>query len=51
MFKILCVEDTPEVRLILKATLAAYELSFAPTMKSALELIEKEKFSLFLMDI
>lgn len=51
MFRILCVEDTPEVRLILKATLAAYDLVFAVTMKAALELIEKEKFSLVLMDI
>lgn len=51
MLPILCVEDHPETRLMLQATLGHYPLQFATTMKEAVALLEKEQFSLVLMDI
>lgn len=51
MLPILCVEDTSETRLILQATLNTYQLQFATTMKEAVALLEKDQFSLVLMDI
>lgn len=54
MFNILCVEDTPETRVILEATFSEYpfyQLQFAESMKSAIELIERERFSFILLDI
>ncbi|CAN5589805.1 response regulator transcription factor [soil metagenome] len=51
MARILCVEDTPEVRLIIQATLSNYQVVFADTMAAALPMIEKDRFDLVLMDI
>lgn len=51
MRPLLCVEDTPDTRLILKATLGAYPLQFASTMKEAVECLNSEQYSLVLMDI
>ena len=51
MSKILCVEDAPDVLLILEATLRGYQLSFAKTIEGALDLLRQSKFSLVILDV
>lgn len=51
MQRILCVDDAPEVRLILEATLRGHHLTFAATSKEATQILAREKFTLILMDI
>ena len=51
MHKILCVEDAPEVLLILENVLRGYDYLFATNLKQAQELLARTQFSLVLLDI
>jgi len=50
--RILSVEDNEHTRLLLEHTLQdAYDVTFAPSTKEALNLVEAEPFDLLLLDI
>lgn len=51
MDRILCVEDAPDVLMILEATLGKPRLTVATTLKDAYTLLQDQKFSLVLLDI
>jgi two-component system response regulator TctD len=51
MYKILCVEDEADVQAVIKATLRAHRLVFAKTVKEAEMLINRDRFSLVIIDI
>ncbi len=51
MQRILCVEDAPDVLMILEAALRGYQLTFATTTKQASEFISREQYALVLLDI
>lgn len=51
MHKILCVEDAPDTLLILKTTLAGYDVATARSLQEAKALLHKERFSLVLLDV
>jgi DNA-binding response OmpR family regulator len=51
MHRILCVEDSPEVRLILEATLRDHQVTFASTAREATAILSRDRFDLVLMDI
>jgi DNA-binding response OmpR family regulator len=51
MFRILCVEDANDTIEILSSTLYGYEVSFAKTVKEALDQLESKPFELVLLDI
>jgi len=51
-WRILCVEDHPETRDLLKLlfNLQGYEVAFATTLAEGLRLAQSERFDLFLLD-
>lgn len=51
MHRILCVDDAPEIRLILESTLSGHHLSFASSFQEATQFLSKETFDLVLLDI
>ncbi len=51
MYKILCVEDAPEILLILESILQGYDYLFATTLKQAQDLLARTQFSLVLLDV
>lgn len=51
MRQILCVEDSPEVRLMLETALGDYLLTFATSLREARQAIAASSFSLVLLDI
>ena len=51
MKSILCIEDSPEVIAILKATLQGHSLCFTSSLKEAERLVNHSSFSIVLLDI
>lgn len=51
MKSILCVEDSEEERLLLRAGLAGYAVNFATSVKTGLQALEKGNYSLLILDL
>jgi len=51
MNRILCVEDSKDSLLLLEEALAGHPLAFATTLREALNLVSRESFDLYLIDI
>ena len=51
MFKILCVDDAPEITQLLKITLAAHEVYIAATVKDAEDMLARFDFSMLVLDV
>lgn len=51
MAKILCVEDNPEVRILVEAALSPMEVMFATTVHAAREMLEVGRFDLIILDL
>lgn len=51
MRAVLVVEDSPEMRLLVEASLQDYSLTFATTLSAARQALRREKFALMLLDL
>lgn len=51
MHQILCVEDAPEMRLLVETALGVFQVSFATTLAEARAAIDKNRYDLILLDI
>jgi DNA-binding response OmpR family regulator len=51
MNRILCVEDSKDTLFLLEEALAGHPLAFATTLREALNLVSRETFDLYLIDI
>ncbi|MGE0634540.1 MAG: response regulator [Pseudobdellovibrionaceae bacterium] len=51
MNKILCVEDTTDIRLILESILGNHHLTFASSMRETEEILNQDTFPLIILDV
>lgn len=49
--QILCIEDNPEMRILVEASLPHYRLSFAETLSEARDLLGKKPYDLIILDL
>lgn len=51
MKEVLVVEDNPEMKILIEATLEEFLLTFSASVKDAIQQIQKKKFDLILLDL
>src|SRR5690349_18852603 len=51
MKDLLIIEDSPEMRILIEASLSDYQLTFSDTIRESTSLLKKKKFDLLLLDL